>query len=96
MSFVPHCFSSSSVRPVYSRIWRLTNSTSPAARQEGDQAWNAVHEQARIALAFAQCFIGYGEFTCALRDAHSSRSSAMPSSASSEVLTIRGGSPPIP
>ena len=39
-----------------------------ACRQERDQAWNTVHEQARIALAFAQCFIGYGELAGALRD----------------------------
>ena len=41
-----------------------------AARgQECDQAWNAVDDQARLALAFAQCFIGYGELARALRDA---------------------------
>ena len=38
-------------------------------RQDGDQTWNGVHEQARIVLAFAQCFIGYGELARALRDA---------------------------
>src|SRR5882724_10926397 len=30
VSLVPHCFSSSSVRPQYSRTWLLTSSTSPA------------------------------------------------------------------
>ncbi len=37
--------------------------------QECDRAWDAVDDQARTALAFAQCFIGYGKFARALREA---------------------------
>jgi hypothetical protein len=36
--------------------------------QQCDEAWNGVHDQARIALAFAPCFIGYSELACALPD----------------------------
>ena len=54
---------------VFDEIWRLTSRTSPAGVRMRDQTWNGVHEQARIVLAFAQRFIGYGELARALRDA---------------------------
>src|SRR5688500_5424027 len=38
-----------------------------ARRKDRDQSWNAVHDQARLAFAFAQLVIGYGELECASR-----------------------------
>src|SRR5688572_9692427 len=32
-----------------------------ARRKGGDQSWNAVHDQARLAVAFSQVVVGYGE-----------------------------------
>ena len=39
----------------------------PGRCQEGDQPGNGVHEQARVALAVAQCLFGCSEFAGALR-----------------------------
>ena len=38
----------------------LTTSTSPAGVKRGDQAWNGVHDHARLALAFVEVAIQPG------------------------------------
>src|SRR2546430_6450477 len=47
-SLVPHCFSSSSVRPQYSRTCLLTDSTSPADRKS--TRLNSSHSQISYAV----------------------------------------------
>ena len=69
VSLVPHCFISSSGCPaVFDDSW-LTKSTSPAGVKSATRPGILSTSRREFVLAFAQCFIGYGELACALRNA---------------------------
>ena len=55
---ISRLFISSRVLPRKSKIWRLTNSTAPSRAMMSNHARNAVYDQARLALAFAQRLLG--------------------------------------